>query len=153
MSSAEDSEPDEQLPEIHDIMLWSKNDMSDWLSKRGLPKSGRRKEVLAQRIYRHMTGEGSSSESESDGEDQAAGQDTLVRPKEDEWVDLSQHQQIPNIREEDITNYYLHGKKPRNRWPQELATLLEEVSQVQFGIKVSGDHSDIHRPSWWSHIH
>ena len=69
MSSAEESDDGgTPLPTKDSIMAWSKTEMEDWLFKRHLPKTASRKEVLANRILRHMLGDESEDDDESDEE-------------------------------------------------------------------------------------
>lgn len=63
MSSAEESDG-EELPSIDALMKETKSYLSGWLAERGLPKSGRTKDILAKRVLRYMQG-GSSSEDSS----------------------------------------------------------------------------------------
>ena len=68
MSSGEEGSDAEELPSLEQLMsVHTKADLSQWLEQRSLPKSGRSKEVLAKRVLRHMKGQSSSDDSDSDG--------------------------------------------------------------------------------------
>jgi hypothetical protein len=129
MSSGEESDTEvKTIPSIQEILQWKKQEMEDWLSRRRLPKSGRNKEVLASRIHRHIIG-GDSSESDDDTH---AGGDNFALPMvypdiSSHWENLTQPDQIPNVRQEDVTNYYIHGKNPVTGGLKNLNRYLEKA--------------------------
>ena len=149
--SSDESDCDNVLPDLDRIKLWTKKDMTDWLAKRGLSKTARRKDILARRIYRHMSGEGSSSSSEEDEiSEESKTSSRATKPEEKDWIDLTQPDAIPNIRDEDITNYYLHGKNPvtgghknLNRYLDKSRRFSEEPKYIDT-IKISNTTSSDH---------
>ncbi len=112
MSSDESEEETIQTQqEIKDT--WKKERMRTWLERRGLPKSGN-KEKLSKRIYNHITGEDSDISDISDSEDEAVEVTKLAYYdiKGVQWTPVTQPDQIPPMRDEDVENYYLYSKNP-----------------------------------------
>lgn len=68
MSSGEEDNSD-VLPTLDQLMSWKKKGMESWLVARGLPKSSKRKEILANRILRHMRGDDEDDLEDSDSDD------------------------------------------------------------------------------------
>lgn len=70
MSSGECSEVEaEAVPTLPELVTKnSKQELSSWLEVRGLPKTGRTKEILAKRVLRHIVGDSSDGSSDSDAE-------------------------------------------------------------------------------------
>lgn len=128
MSSGDDDSGAEECPGLDDIKRWPKSQMETWLSKRGLPKSGKTKEVLAMQILRCMQGGVSSSDSEDDVST-VSDSESLPTPtfEPGKWEDLTQPDQIPNICEEDVMNYYLHGKPPVTGGHKNLRQYLDKA--------------------------
>jgi hypothetical protein len=70
MSSAEDSEGEEKVPTLQEIMEMKKSEMEEWLADRNMPKSAKTKEVLAKRILRNcLAYDDVSSDDEENGND------------------------------------------------------------------------------------
>lgn len=67
MSSSEDEFGELPLT-LEDVLKWHKSSMEDWLSARKMPKSGRTKTVLANRIIRAIANEDSADSDTDDDE-------------------------------------------------------------------------------------
>ena len=66
MSDCESSDDEFIIPTLDEIMSWKKKQMEQWLMDRQLPRSSKRKEVLAQRILRHIVGDEEEDDVSSD---------------------------------------------------------------------------------------
>ena len=55
--SSEEDECTEVLPTFEQVMSWKKREMEAWLMERSLPKSSKKKDILANRILRYMRGD------------------------------------------------------------------------------------------------
>ncbi len=71
MSSGEESSGESAyLPSLADILKWKKKELEKWLQDRRLPKSAKKKEILAKRILSHMLGDDSDFEVDDDDDDE-----------------------------------------------------------------------------------
>ena len=105
MSDADQSDGETVLPTLRDLQRWHNKDLSAWLSKRGLPKSGV-KAVLAKRVYRAMN-EGESDITDIDSDSEYEEYDTRV--DDNEWAPAT-IENLPPVEPKDITNYFLFRK-------------------------------------------
>ncbi len=137
MSSDEESE---LIPTVEELQnQFSAAELKKKLEKRGLKKSGK-KLLLAQRLYKHMTGEDSedSSWSDDEEEDVALPNVNYYDAKGVNWTTVSQPDQIPPIRDADVQNYYLHTKNPITNKLKNCRRYLEKAKKYSKEPKFIG---------------
>jgi hypothetical protein len=105
MSSSEDSDG-EPLVRFEEILSWKGKELRAYLEKHQLKVSGL-KEVLAKRVYRHMTAEDSSSEADTDCEPEEVAIPSAHNLAQWQIVETTN---IPPIQEKDVQNFYAFFK-------------------------------------------
>ena len=105
MSSSEDSGA-EPVVKFEDILAWKGKPLRAYLEKNQLKVSGV-KEVLAKRVYRHMTSKDSASDPETDSEPEE-----VAIPSSNNLTDWkeAETEHIPPIQDKDVHNFYAFFK-------------------------------------------
>ena len=111
MSDSEDIDPAEHALSMDELMTWLMKALKAWCSSQGLAVSAKRKEILAKRVYRAMHYGNSSSSNDESGDD-VARQVPLPRLRPSTWK-TAITDEIPPIRDSDITNYFIYHTNPR----------------------------------------
>jgi hypothetical protein len=130
MSSSE-SDSGEPLVTLGELRKKTIRQLQEELKKKGLPHSAKNKEILVKRLFRKLNALDTSSESGLDSDSDGEPEEITIPAAHtlQDWTTV-ETQNVPNLQEKDVLNYYSFHKHPHTGSSLNFANMLKKAKKL-----------------------